>query len=238
MQNHDRSKHITMLVAFSCLIALLISSTSFAAVPIKPPTGSSNGITIDTIIAKVEERFTDIADLSGLVDLKQFTSDGAVVAAQTTVKAVLPGLLRLEFVNPETFAGSIYVVDRDKDQVIQYSPITEQAVISSIDQVIAERFVPTTVEQLFSLPSPDDYLLTLEGNQKNLLQVSARPKQKDDTFSYQFWIDQDQWMVQRMQVFDAGTLLFEITLSNIVVNNRFNASQLRGMPAGAIVIYR
>jgi outer membrane lipoprotein-sorting protein len=238
MLKHDKTKLIVLLTAISCLIAVASSSTALAAVPVKPPAGSSNGITIDTILAQVEERFEDIYDLSGLVDLKQYTSDGTVVAAQTTVDALLPGLLRLEFVNPETFAGAIYVIDRDKDQVIQYSPITEQAIVSSIDQVIAERFVPTTVEQLFSLPSPDDYDLTLVGTQQSLLHVSARPKKADDTFSYHFWIDKEQWMVQRMQVFDAGALLFEIMLSGIVTNSGFSATQLRSMPAGAIMIYR
>jgi hypothetical protein len=45
-------------------------------------------------------------------------------------------------------------------------------------------------------------------------------------------------MVQRMQVFDAGALLFEIMLSGIVTNSGFSATQLRSMPAGAIMIYR
>ncbi len=231
-------KHIPIVLVLSCFICITVSFISAAAVPIKPSTGSGNNTTIDTVLTKVEERFAGMTDLSGIVDLEQYTTDGTVVAAQTTVKALFPGLLRLEFVQPETFAGSIYVIDRDKDQVMQYSPITEQVLISKVDQVISERYVPTTVEQLFSLPSPDDYDLTIIKTEKNLVNVSARPKNNGDTASYRFWIDQNQWMVQRMQVFDGNTLLFTITLSKIVCNSNLNATVLRKMPAGAIPVYR
>jgi outer membrane lipoprotein-sorting protein len=146
-------------------------------------------------------------------------------------------------VKPETFAGAIYVIDRKTNQVMQYSPITEQVIVSGIDQVISERFVPTTVEQLFSLPSPEDYNLTIVGTEtkgnQTLINVSAKPKKNGDNTTFSFWIDQSQWFVQRMKVYGSdGKLLFTINLSDIKTNQNLTEAALKKMPPGAMTIYR
>lgn len=235
------------LAGFICLsavqaeVVLAAAKVSNINGPIAKPAKSVPHI--NTVLANVEEKFATVKDISGVVHLEQMSSDGSAVQAQTTVQARLPNLLRLRFSKPEAFADTIYVLDRKENKVMQYSPITEQVIITSIDQVLSERYVPTTVEQLFSLPSPNDYDLVVLGTEnnrgQNLVQISARAKADSASPTFQFWIDQGQWLVSRMKIYDAnGQLLFSIDLRDVKLNQNLSETQLKKMPSGAVPVYR
>lgn len=245
-QNNVRIRLACLIVLLAC--SLIAGSGFPVCAATRAPannktTPQQDAPSIATVLHNVEARFANVRDITGIVDLEQFSSDGSVVKAQTTVQATLPNLLRLSFAKPETFAGMLYVLDRKTNQIMQYSPITEQVIVSSIDQALSERFVPTTVEQLFSLPSPDDYDLTVFATQtpdkQPLIGVMAKAKEAPDSPFFHFWIDQATWMVARMQVFEAqGQPLFSIVLRDVKVNQNLAEAQLRKMPYGAITVYR
>ncbi|MGI6609666.1 MAG: LolA family protein [Limnochordia bacterium] len=244
--NNVRTRFACSVFLLTCILIVGSGPSVHAATraPAKSKTASpQDAPSIATVLHNVEARFADVKDIAGIVDLEQFGGDGSAVQAQTTVQATLPNLLRLSFVKPETFAGTLYVLDRKTNQVMQYSPITEQVIVSSIDQALSERFVPTTVEQLFSLPSPEDYDLTVfatetSGKQK-LVGISAKAKRDPESPCFHFWIDQATWMVARMHVFDVqGQPLFTIVLRDIKVNQNLAEAQLKKMPFGAITVYR
>lgn len=231
------------LAAIGGLLTYLLFSVNLPAGAASSTAGTSKAaVTINTVLDKMTARFADIKDISGNVDLEQVAADGTVIKAVTSVQACLPNLLRIKFEKPETFAGSIYVIDRKANKVMTYSPITEQVIISSIDQVISERYVPTTVEQLFSLPSPNDYTLTVVGTETkgntSLVHITAKAKKAGDNQLFHFWINQDQWLVDRMQIFDNGKLLFTISLRDVKLNQNLSEAALKRMPAGAVSVYR
>lgn len=246
-QLHRYTRHalaLALLICFSAPDSTMAATPRVSPVPMGRATPTPKAApSIATVLANVEQRLSGIQDISGTVDLEQVSGDGSVVQAQTTVQARLPNLMRLSFTKPEAFAGSIYVLDRKENKVMQYSPITEQVIISGIDQVLSERYVPTTVEQLFSLPSPDDYELAVLGTEssgsQDLVCVSARARADKESPIFHFWIDQQQWMVSRMKVFDAqGQLLFTIALRDMRFNRNLTDAQLRKMPPGAVPVYR
>ena len=246
MSNRARTRFAYPTALLVCMLIILLSMPLLAATR-APATSRAmpprNAPSIATILHNVENCFSEIKDITGVVDLEQYSADGSIVQVQTTVQAVLPSLLRLDFVKPETFAGTFYVLDRNTNQIMQYSPITEQVIVSSIEQTLSERFVPTTVEQLFSLPSPDDYDLTVlsteTSGKQNLVGVLAKAKNDAASPYFHFWIDQETWIVSRMHVFDAqGQPLFKIQLRDIKINRSLVEAQLKRLPAGAITVYR
>lgn len=234
---------LAILLSLSNPLPTLAQQSASAVTRNIPSTPPKDAPDIDTILASLQDRFADVKDIVGVVDLQQFSADGSIVNGQTRVQACLPNLLRLSFVKPETFAGTLYVLDRKTNQVMQYSPITDQVMVSSIDQVLSERFVPTTVEQLFSLPSTDDYDLAVFDTEKNgkqkLVGVWAQAKEDSQAPFFHFWIDEGSWIIARMHVFDAqGQRLFTMVLRDVETNQNLREAQLRRMPPGAVTVYR
>lgn len=242
MSNNRRTPFACHIAFLLCVLIIAISMPLLAATR-APATSKAmptrNAPSIAAILHNVENCFSEIKDLTGVVDLEQYSTDGSVVQVQTTVQAVLPSLLRLDFVKPETFAGTFYVLDRNTNQIMQYSPITEQVIVSSIEQTLSERFVPTTVEQLFSLPSPEDYNLSVLSTEQHLVGVLAKAKNDPASPYFHFWIDQDTWIVSRMHVFEAqGQPLFTIRLRDVKINRSLVEAQLKRLPARAVTVYR
>jgi len=234
---HSKRHHLRAL-ALAVAICAALSGQAFAASATVTTLPS-----IDSVLASIEKAFTTIKDITGSVDVDQVQVDGSVIKAKAKVEAMMLGMLRMTFLEPETFADSIFVFDKNNNIAIQYSPITEQAIYQRIEQVLTDRSIFRSVDQLFSLPSPTDYDLKVIDsevrNGVNHLLITAKSKNGSDSMFYQFWINQQTWLVTKLTIADKnGKLTMTITLSNIKTNLNLKETTLKKMPPGTQILNR
>ncbi len=227
-----------LLLGVFIIICASIPCATYAATTDKPSLP-----TIEAILENIDTAFAQISDISGQVDVEQIYADGSVVQAQVKVDALLSGVLRMTFLKPDTFAGSIFIFNKKSNRAIQYSPLTEQAINQSIDQVLTDRSVFASVDQLFSLPSPDDYELTVLAvetiNKVSHVVVSAQSKTDSDSWRYRFWINQQTWLASKLQITDKDNKpVMVISINGIKLNQNLKEATLNKLPAGTQYINR
>ncbi len=214
----------------SLLITLLLILSVLTPVRAATPT-------IDVILANIEAKLATVKDISATLDAEQFSQDGSVTKMRLAVRAKLPDQMRVEFLSPETLAGMLYIFDQKANQATCYTPITEQAIITPIDNLLKAVNMSTSAKDLFGLPPKDTHDLAVVETSGNLVRVSAKPKAGGPVLH--IWVDQQQWLVSRIDVYNAGGRLeIRTTLSGIKLNQGITDAQLRKLPAGTIVVRR
>ena len=198
--------------------------------------------TIDEIVQQVEAKFRTISEIEVTVEVEQYNAtDGSVTPGRGRLLAVLPDLFRFEWLEPDMLAGSILLVDRAKNEARQYNPIREEIIVQRWDRLAEQQKLGQELNRWLSLPSPDDYELTLGGvaynDSKPYYVVLARPL-SDPRQLYEFYVHPESWMISQFRYYNAdGRLLLHATLRDLRINAGLDEERVRALPE-AIVRYR
>lgn len=204
------------------------------------PTSLAAQTDLDELVERVNHSLQQIQDISFHVELTR-PLDGMLLSGTAQVAALPPHLFRISYLRPEIYQGTIIVVDQAKDEVQWYLPITEQVVHMSIDRFLAQHALPVQAEQLFQLPSPEDYILrTHEADPAAAsMVVSARSRHDPSEAEFHFRIDLDQYLITGMTMFNSeGVVEIALDATSFRLNQGLTQAQLLRMPAGADRIYR
>lgn len=198
---------------------------------------------LDEIIANVDAALASIDSVELIVELQQFSpSDGSVTYGKGQLSARLPDLFRFDWLQPDMMAGSILLVDKQKNEAHQYNPIREEIIVQRWDTLAAQQNLTPEIDQWLSLPDPDDYLLQVKGieviDNNTGYVVSARPHE-DPPHVYEFLINSETWLVSHFRQYDEdGRLALRGSLTNVRINGDIVASKISAMPPFARIRYR
>ncbi len=69
----------------------------------------------------------------------------------------MPDLFPFDWLQPDMMAGSILLVDREKNEAHQYNPIREEIIVQRWDRFAAQQNLVPEIDRWLTVPGPDDY---------------------------------------------------------------------------------
>ena len=139
--------------------------------------------TIEEIIARAEAELSAIRRVELIVELEQYNAtDGSITPGRGKLMAKMPDLFRFDWLQPDMMAGSILMVDRDRNEAHQYNPIREEIIVQRWDRLAAQQNLVPDIDRWLALPSPEDYDIQFGGIEyvggTDLYVVLARPRRR------------------------------------------------------------
>lgn len=195
--------------------------------------------TVDDIVARVEAQLSAVQQLELTVELEQYNAtDGSLTPGRGKLTAHMPDLFRFDWLQPDMMAGSILMVDREKNEAHQYNPIREEIIVQRWDRLAAQQNLVPEIDRWLALPDPDDYHISLDGlehaDEQAFYVVLARPKTGPDQL-YEFLIHPETWLVSEFRFYDAnGRLALRGLLKDVRINGGPTESRIRDMPRARI----
>lgn len=151
---------------------------------------------------------------------------------------------RLEFKSPKEFSGQIIIVDKPKDQFINYYP-TGQAIRMPLSQSSQSNSMNIDISKLLDLNTsdlanldPNRYILQAEETVKNgtnayLITVTDTKKEFG---SQKVWLAKADKFPLAMEVFDpTGKKVMSLVLNKVEKNTKLDLKKLRTLPSGAVI---
>lgn len=201
---------------------------------------ASAAFTLDEIANELKYRLESVSDVTAQVTFAQFSEkDGSKNEGMLKLEAIFPDLIRATWNSPEIYSGVFFILDTTKNTYTEYVPAMGEAHRLPLDQVIDQQSViQLAPEQLFSLPSADDYNLKLINSVADLpsgyVIVEAVEKiERAQVFT--MWVDTSRWLITRIEERDKdGRLVRLAEATNIRVNQNLNENTLRLLPPGTV----
>lgn len=191
--------------------------------------------TLDELITMAESKLSAIENVELLVTLEQYSpADGSVTAGKGRLTARMPDVFRFDWLQPDMMAGSILLVDKERNEAQQYNPIREEIIIQSWDHLAAQQNLGPEIDRWLAVPSPDDFLLELGepellGDETTHV-ILARPRETPDIL-YEFLLDSETGLVKHFRQYDRdGRLALRGTLTDVQLNGDISTSRLTEMP--------
>lgn len=230
-------RKILVTVVLICFI-VAISSLAFAITP-------------KELIDKIKSNTKDIKD--SYVDIKMSmnitgVSSGSTQTTKLTYRLKIetitnPTIVRITYLEPDTFKGTVMLIDNEKNLLSMYSPITNQVVQSKIEQ-------KQTTTSSIDLTNPTSiftelektYDLTVEEKKIDkkdvyILTATLKQNQKGDFGKGIFYLEKNSLNPIKIELFDTkGQSLGIIELLDIKYNIGLKVASLRSFPKDAKVI--
>lgn len=230
-------RKILVTVILICFI-VAISSLAFAITP-------------KELIDKIKSNTKDIKD--SYVDIKMSmnitgVSSGSTQTTKLTYRLKIetitnPTIVRITYLEPDTFKGTVMLIDNEKNLLSMYSPITNQVVQSKIEQ-------KQTTTSSIDLTNPTSiftelektYDLTVEEKKIDkkdvyILTATLKQNQKGDFGKGIFYLEKNSLNPIKIELFDTkGQSLGIIELLDIKYNIGLKVASLRSFPKDVKVI--
>lgn len=205
---------------------------------------SASGLQGDVgrIVQRVETAVSQAQDLQMQVRMDLINPEsGSVTKARAYLRARLPELIRLDFLEPDMLRGMILVVDVAANQALQFHPVTEQVIVQPWDRLARERGLQLEFERWLGLPDPEQYefrrLPDRQQGDVSYVALEGVPREGRTGMRYEFLIHPTRWWVEHIRLYDAqNRLIFTAWLDEIVVNQGIGEADLRALPQDAEVI--
>lgn len=200
-------------------------------------------LTLDDLIANAEEKLQTIDNVELLVSLEQYSpADGSVTPGKGRLTALMPGVFRFDWLQPDMMAGSILLVDKENNEARQYNPIREEIIVQRWDHLAAQQNLGPELDRWLAVPSPEDFLLELGQSEtigdQMVHVILARPHEAPEIL-YEFLIDAETWLISHIRQYDRnGRIMLRGALTDVQINGDVSASRLSAMPPYARVRYR
>ena len=157
------------------------------------------------------------------------------------VRAIFPNLARASWIKPDILSGIFWILDTERNRFTQYQPTTGQAQHHPLSEVVSDQApIPLTPEQLFSLPSAEQFSLEVIGHStaKDDPWAVVRAVDNNSSKEYRVWVDLDAWMVTQMESLGPdGSLELSAQAHNIQINQGITPAELRRLPPGTQEIH-
>lgn len=196
-------------------------------------------LTVDYIAEKLAARVQNVIDLSATVAFTQTSSrNGARSDGEIQLQAIFPGLVRAAWTNPDILRGLLWILDTHNDRFTQYEPSTGEARHHPLSEILADYPpLPLTPEQLFSLPSSEQYELEVaeQSSEGERPYAMVRAVDKKTKSEYRVWVDITDWMVTRVESLNSGgAVQVSAWVREIHMNLGLSAADIRALPPGTI----
>ncbi len=212
----------------------------YADAPTKPASVDAAELTIEYIAQKLETRIQDVIDITADIAFVQVSPrNGSRSEGELQLKALFPDLVRAAWTSPDFLSGLLWILDVQRDRFTQYQPTTGEARHLPLSDVIADQtLIPITPEQLFTLPSNDQYALEIEQQPPSEADQPVAIVRAVDTLSgktFRVWVDLQDWIVTRIESLNAsGRVELSAWVQEIHINQGLTAAELRGLPPGTV----
>src|SRR5690625_2214560 len=135
-----------------------LSTAAFAAAEDAPDSEP----TLDALIAEAEAKLLQIETVELLVTLEQYSpADDSVTSGKGRLTARRADVFRSDWLQTDTMAGSILLVDKERNEAQQYNPIREEIIVQRWDHLAAQQNLGPEIDRWLAVPSPDDFFLEL-----------------------------------------------------------------------------
>lgn len=196
-------------------------------------------LTAEDIAAKVQQTLRSLQDISLIAQIEQVdAAEGAPTSAEILFQAKLPDLFRLTYRRPEALAGTVQLIDRHRNEVRTYLPITETIIVQDLDEALRAQGLVVDPEQLLTLPTENGFQLSLVGSETregvSYAIVAARRAEDPPGMSYRFWVDQALWLFTRIEVLRDEQVFLTVRLVDIALNQGIADQTLAALPRGAV----
>lgn len=201
--------------------------------------------TVDFIVERLNHRIEQVKDLSATISFVRVSArDGSRMEGTIRLEAVFPSVIRATFLRPELWEGALFILDAETNTFTQYWPTTGQADLFALDETLKEvggsrALVPVTPEDLFTLPSPEEFDLKIvevrKGNGREYAVVEATAK-AGAAERYRLWVDTLDWLVTHIETLGSdGRVKDSADATEIKINQGLPAAPLRALPPGTVV---
>ncbi len=230
-------RKILVTVVLICFI-VTINSLAFAITP-------------KELIDKIKSETKDVKD--SYVDIKMSmnitgVSSGSTQTTKLTYRFKVetitnPTIVRITYLEPDTFKGTVMLIDNEKNLLSMYSPITNQVVQSKIEQ---KQTTTSTID--FTNPTSifteleKAYDLTVEEKKIDkkdvyILTATLKQNQKGDFGKGIFYLEKNSLSPIKIELFDTkGQSIGIIELLDIKHNIGLKVASLRSFPKDAKII--
>lgn len=194
------------------------------------------------IVDRVESAVSQVEDLQMQVRMELINPEsGSITKARGYLRALLPELIRLDFLEPDMLQGMTLLVDVAANQALQFHPVTEQVIIQPWDRLAQERGLQLEFERWLGLPDPEQYEFRRLADQEHgdviYVTLEGIPREPGAGLRYEFLIHPTRWWVEHIRLYDAeNRLIFMAWLDEIVMNQGISEADLRALPPDAEII--
>lgn len=207
--------------------------------------GAVFALNAENIISKAIENVTKL-DTVALEIKVEFSVEGFSQAMTMSLQSqIKEEVARLEFKAPKEFAGQIIIVDKPKDQFINYYP-TGQAIRMPLSQSANSGVMNLDLSSIISLNTDNlsnldlsRYLLSAEeakGNDGTALYLITVVDRKKEYGTQMIWLRKSDYFPLAMENYDElGNLIMKLSLTNIEKNKVLDLKKLRTLPNGAVI---
>ncbi len=232
-----RQRRAPLAVVFHLLLAV------WAAVASAEERGAE-GYTVDHIVEQLNYRVAQVQDLSATISFVRIGArDGSRTEGTVRIEAVFPHVIRATFLGPPLWEGVVFILDAERNTLTQYTPTTGQADVYALDEMLRDlggtrEIIPVRPEDLFTLPSPDEFNLAVvevkAENGREYAVVDAAAKAGAER--YRLWVDTVDWIVTRIESMGSdGKVKDAADAIEVKINQGISAPPLRTLPPGATV---
>ena len=227
---------LTVKTWITTLILILICIT---------PINAEIDRSLEQIFAETKERWSEIKDLSLILNVYQYNQDGHLTGElkSQVLASQQDRLLRMEIMEPEILEDQIYVLDERAQVLKMYLPVMDQIVVRSLEEAMAEFGFNFDLASLTQLPDPANYNMEImdlarDDTSYYMIKVKAKESLGVEVPGYQiFWLNRDDLIPRKITAFgDDGNLLGVINLSQVAINPGISPYQLAYLPEDAWVI--
>lgn len=226
---------------FAVVLSILLAVWTAAA---SAEERGAGGYTVDYIVEHLNQRVEQMRDLSAVISWVRIGArDGSRTEGSVRIEAVFPHVIRATFLGPSLWEGVVYILDAEQNALTEYIPTTGQANVYALDEVLRDlggtrAIIPVSPEELFTLPSPDEFHLAVvdvkEENGREYAVVDAASKAGAER--YRLWVDTVDWIVTRIESIGSdGNLKEAADAIEVKMNQGITEAPLRALPAGAVV---
>lgn len=230
-----------VLIALFLLLFLVINQTLLFA------------ITPKDLLNKVNQRVKDIKD--SVIDIRMSMSltgmspgssqsSATKLSYRMKIEAInTPSIVRMTYIEPDTFKGTVMLIDSEKKLLSVYSPMTNQVVQSKIENIQTNTgnidiTNPTSIFQDIE----KKYELSVEEKKVDkkdmyVLTATLKADQKGDFSKGIFYFEKDTLNPVKIELFDPkGQPIATIEMLSIKYNTGLKVATLRSFPKDAKVI--
>lgn len=196
-----------------------------------------DSLTLEQIIDELAVHLSQVRDVTATLNVS-FMRDDSEVKGELALAAIFPDLIRATWVQPEFYSGMFYILDAEEETYTEYWPAIGEARKLPLYEVLDNQSpIPLTPDQLFSLPSQDEFNLELSqvenGGEVVYALVTAVDKQTGETF--RVWVDTEKWIVTQVESLSPeGRVELSAKAVDIEINQDLNEAFLRRLPPGTV----
>jgi outer membrane lipoprotein-sorting protein len=226
------------LIVFVIISVFIIESLAFAITPKE---------LIDKITARTKEikdSYVDIRMSMSVTGVSSGSSQTTKLTYRLKIESITnPTVVRITYVEPDAFKGTVMLIDSEKKLLSTYSPVANQIVQSKIEesQTNTSNIDITNPTSIFT-DLEKTYDLTVEEKKLDkkdvyVLTATLKQSQKGEFGKGVFYIEKNSLTPVKIELFDTkGQLVGTIDILDIKYNIGLKVANLRSFPKDAKIV--